>query len=189
MRNLLVFITIPLMIIIFPSCDDNSISWDISFDCPILFSNIYVNRAWGYQYSGWYIDLEGQRYDFDENLEPKIDIAHQSAISEEILSESLKSATRTDRYLDQSILSEAIDLLKKAYKGSLSDPETMCFDFGTNSYFAFIRDQKGDTCRSILLYQAADSARKNLDPEAIELFELLREHVDNDTSQLPCSPT
>ena len=176
--------------IILPSCEENfnSSNSDIYIDCPILFSKIYVNHAWGDQYSGWYVDLEGQQYDFDEDLAPKIDIAHNSAISDEILFNSLESATNTDTYLEQSILAEAIKLINMAYKGALSDIACGCADFGEISYFTFIRDHEGDDCRSILLYQAGDCAQKNLDPEAIELFELLREHVDNDTSQIPCSP-
>ena len=176
--------------IIVSSCEKNSgaLTSDINIDGPILFSKIYVNYAWGYQYSGWYIDLEGQIYEFNENLEPKLDIAHNSSISKEILSESLQSATKTDKYLDQPILTEMIKLIKKVYKGSVSDPENVCADFGSLSYFTFIRDQEGDTCRSILLYQVGDWAQKNLESEATELFELLRKHVDDDTGQLPCSP-
>ena len=176
--------------IIFLSCEKNSssLTQDIPIDSPILFSKIYVNYAWGYQYSGWYVDLEGRIFEFDEDIEPKLDITHNATISKEGLLESLQSASKTDIHLDRQVLSEMIKLINPACKGELTDPQNVCMDFGTISYFTFIRDQKGDTYRSILVYQAGDWARKNIQSEALELFVLLRKHVDNDPSQLPCSP-
>ena len=190
MRKILIYSFFFLAsIIFFLSCEKNysSLTQDIQIDSPILFAKIYVNYAWGYQYSGWYVDLEGQIYEFDEDIEPKLDITHNATISEEVLLESLQSASKTEVYLDLHVLSEMIKLINPSCQGKLTDPQNVCMDFGKISYFTFIRNQKGDIYRSILVYQAGDWALKNLQPEAKELFVLLRKHVDNDTSQLPCS--
>jgi len=102
--------------------------------------------------------------------------------------ELLQSSKKTDRKLSRPILSEMKGLIVPASSGHLTEPVFGCVDFGIICFLTFIGDRDDDGYRSILLYQAGDWSQKNLSPESKELFELLRKHVENDTTPLPCSP-
>ena len=78
------------------------------------------------------------------------------------------------------------NLISPSSTGQITEPQGLCADFGIQSYFTFIKEQNNGY-KSILLYKVGDIAQKNLSQEAEELFTLLREYVDNDTTELPCS--
>lgn len=158
-------------------------------DSPILFAQCYVNHAWGYQYSGWYVDKTGWIYEVDKNAAIKLDDVSQDTIfTERLMIDLLHSSSRTTRQIDEQILSEMKKLIEPASLGQLSEPKSICRDFGALCYFTFIRNPEEKGYEQILLFQAGDWAQKNLSYEASELFKLLRVYVEDDTTQLPCSP-
>jgi len=155
---------------------------------PILFAQCYINFAWGYQYSGWYVDSEGQVYEFNEQIQPKLGLIHNATFAEDSMIQSLQSAAKTEHFIDQQILTEMTSLIGPASRGKLSAPVHRCYDAGVLGYFTFIQNQENKTYRAVLLYQTGDWAQMNLQKEAVELFGLLRRYVDNDSNPLPCAP-
>ena len=192
-RQIFTYLIILFVLFVISTCEKDtnfliSNNTNNTIDSPILFVRYYTNYAWGFSYSGWYVDIEGQIYETDENSYLRLEcLKHDSIISAEMMVELLQSSDKTTRKLSQPILSEMKRLIIPASLGHLTEPVSGCRDFGTICYFTFIRDQDNNSYRSILLYQAGDWSQKNLSQEAKELFELLREHVENDTTQLPCS--
>ena len=168
---------------------ENPLSSKNKVDSPILFAQYHINYAWGYQYSGWYVDKKGQIYEVDENAEIKLDnIRPDTIFSEKIMVELLQSASKTSKYINEQVLLEMKKLIIPASFGQLTKPINVCMDFGTVYYFTFMRNREDTGYQAILLYQAGDWAQKNLSQQAAELFELLREFVEDDKTQLPCSP-
>ncbi len=172
------------------TCEKNpgSLALYEKVDSPILFAQCYVNFAWGYQYSGWYVDSTGHIYEFDANIDPKLELTHNATFKEDSMNQSLQSAAKTDRFINQQMLSEMTSLIVPASMGKLSEPVNRCYDAGASGYYTFIQNQANNTYRAVLLYQAGDWAQLNLKKEAAALFGLLRKYVDNDTGPLPCAP-
>ena len=191
MSKFIIFFQIFVLLFLMLTCEKNEnplLSTD-PVDSPILFVQCYTNYAWGYQYSGWYVDKEGQIYEVDENTGVKFENINQDSIfSEQMMIELLQSSSKTTNYINHQVLTEMKKLICPASVGQLTEPINVCADFGIMQYFAFIKDLESKGYKAILLFQAGDWAQKNLSQEASELFGLLRGYVENDTTQLPCAP-
>jgi hypothetical protein len=182
-------IFLPLILLLTCEKSEYPLASTNTVEGPMLFARYYINYAWGYQYSGWYVDKMGQIYEVDENTVVKlIDIDQDTIFSEKMMNGLLQYSSKTTRQIDEHVLSEMKKLIAPASLGQLSEAISVCRDFGASCYFTFIMNQEGKGYKEILLFQAGDWAQKNLSPEAFKLYMLLRANVEGDTTQLPCSP-
>ena len=191
MNNLICFIQIMVFLVCINGCEKsvNTLPLNNTASSPILFAHYYINYAWGYQYSGWYVDNAGQIYETDKNAALKlVDINRDTLFSENLMIDLLQASSKTNRKIDAQILSGMKKLIVPASQGQLSKGVDACRDFGVSLYFTFNKYSNENGYKEILLVQFGDWVQKNQAPEASELFMLLREYVDGDTTRLPCYP-
>ena len=190
MSKLFSHLEILLMMIFLFTCEksENPLTSINTIDNPILFARYYVNYAWGYKYSGWYVDSDGWIYEVDKNAEIKLgDIVQDIIYSAKMMIDLLESSSKTNKQINKQLLYEMKKLIIPASEGELSESVIVCYDSGAARYITFTRDHEVEGYRAILLLQSGDWTQKNLSLEATQLFKLLREHVEGDTTQLLCS--
>jgi hypothetical protein len=157
-------------------------------DQAILFEVSYVNFAWGHQCSGWYVNAAGQRYSYsyadgEDPWQPE----NPEAITEQELLDKFSHGARLLGTVDSSEVAASKDLILASAVGSMSDTVSMCADFGTGRYLAYVRDDSTLTYRPVLLYQHGDWAARNLSTDARTLFSWLRV-ISDDHDVLECGP-
>lgn len=102
-----------------------------------VFEYRNVNNAWSSYDDGFYVDNKGNVHVFD-NIKKKEKIVKNIPINE---------------------LQKNYVLLKKASKGSLSEPKSEMCDAGIITFTGYIQD--GDTTQKLLLYQGGDVLQYN----------------------------
>lgn len=91
-----------LIFVILSTCEKNYSPIDGN-ESPILFVKYFINYAWGFQYSGWYIDNNGLIYEIDINTSLKFQAEHDSLFSKATLNELLVSSIKTNRILNKNV--------------------------------------------------------------------------------------
>jgi hypothetical protein len=155
-------------------------------DQAILFEVEYVNHAWGYKCSGWYIDREGQVYSYsyehgDDPWQPQ----DHKAITEQELLEKYSHGAEFLGNVDSIEFATVKGLILASAVGSMSDTTQRCADFGTVRYLAYVREDSTLTYHPVLLYQHGDMALRNLSTQARTLFDWLREQ-SGDSGEIEC---
>jgi hypothetical protein len=155
-------------------------------DQAILFEVEYVNHAWGYKCSGWYIDGAGQRYSYnyehgDDPWQPKND----EAITEQELLEKYSHGEEFLGNVDSIEFATAKGLILASAVGSMSDTSSRCADFGIVRYLAYVRDDSTLIYRPVLLYQHGDMALRNRSAQARTLFAWMQ-RVSGDPRGISC---
>jgi hypothetical protein len=185
------FISITMLLTVVSSC--NQLPFDfwsnresnIQIEQTFVFQVEHVNRAWGYMLKGFYIDNKGRWYTFNHSHEPW-QPADEKRVEEKELIEKFQNKT-LQGYIDMSELKKMYKLVEPASKGSLSQPEHLCADFGIISYKAYIYDEDSTTYTPVILYRAGDVGQKNLSFAGRTLFEWLRK-IDSEYNDPPCKP-
>jgi hypothetical protein len=162
---------------------------------PVLFSNIYVNGASGYQFFGWLIDSSGVIRKFSFVKSDSMDInylydpsllickSHPEAsfcsnremwskLTRKYCSKMLSLSVATNRKISADTLEAMKALIPAASSGSLSSGGG-CFDAGEDSYIAYMPDSVDSLCNQVLCYQRGDQWTCNASPEAKKLSKWL----------------
>ena len=167
--------------------DSNQTLPNLPADQAILFEVEYVNHAWGYQCSGWYIDEAGQRYSYSyEHSDDPWQPQDHEAITEQELLEKYSHDAKLLGIVDSIEFATAKGLILTSAVGSMSDTSSRCADFGTVRYLTYVRDDSTLTYRPVLLYQHGDMALRNLSTQARTLFDWLRE-LSGDSGEIECA--
>ena len=143
-------------------------------DQLVLFQVDYINHAWGYRHSGFFVDSTGmvKSYDLPGSWNSPDSYGF---IPESELHENLDKAIKGECSVDKDEILTNLNLLYKAQKGTITDPVNVAADAGTTSYYGYIYDPSGDRYKQILLRQNGDFEVKNTSREALKIYKWLEQ--------------
>lgn len=160
--------------------------WVPPVEQEILFEVSYVNFAWGYTLGGFYVDRDGDIYEFHRGYD---DERWQRDDPDRLTAQDLHRKYAIGRELVGTIDSATLDwmtnLIPGAQEGELTERISVCRDFGGRSWVAYMLNESTGDYERVLLYAAGDWARRNRSGDAEALFEWLRS-VAGDTGEIAC---
>jgi hypothetical protein len=177
-------IAVVLLLALLPAChwlpNDEPVA-----EAQYLFEVQYLNHAWGYQLSGFYIDDRGRVYRYDHS-DAVWQPARWDVFTPAELAQKFSRNRTGDGQVDAVTLRAMHALIDPASRGPLSDPVARCADAGTHTYLAY--QFEAGVYRPVLLYQAGDLAQLNRSESARVLFAWLRT-IDGAERDLICART
>jgi len=160
--------------------------WEPPAEQDVLFEVSHVNFAWGYYLGGFYIDRDGDIFAFGRDND---DERWQPADPDHLTAQDLQNKYSIGRTLVGSVdlvtLDLMTDLIPIARDGELSEPVSLCADYGGRSWRAYVMDESTGEYESVLLYAAGDWASRNLSYGAAELVNWLR-NLNGESGQIDC---
>jgi hypothetical protein len=169
MKSIMQYIIVAAILVAGVSCED-MLERNASLpNQEYFFLFEYINYAWGYQHSGWLMDSSGNVRYFvvpEKWMVPDT----ETAIEIPGIESYAEQADSVITVVDQSVLSDKVELIDAAARGTLTEPENVMADAGTGSYYALQYDPKEATYERILLKQKGDWEIDNLSEAADELY-------------------
>ncbi len=144
-------------------------------ELAILFESDYVNHAWGYQHSGWFLDNHGKirKYEMpDQEKWNKPD--NDGFISKEDLAENFELANTLVRELARSTVKEKEGLIAGSLDGEMSDPVNRAADMGSFGWYTYLWDADKEMYKRQVLGIAGDWEQFNLATDAQALLQWLK---------------
>lgn len=157
----------------------------------LLFEVGYVNYAWGFTFSGAYVNADGEVWGY--SYPPSVDAPGPSA---PVPRAGMTEAELTGKYaanpkllttLSQQELAGAYALVDGAETGSLL-AQSSCADAGDVRFVAFRWDATSKTYSPVMLGIIGDLAARNTAPEAAQLMAWLQKTTDFSSID-SCAPT
>ena len=160
-----------LCLLLLAGCEKTSNDlYDI--DQLVLFQVDYINHAWGFQHSGFFVDSTGivKSYDLPASWNyPDPD----GLIAESELHDNLDKAIKDECSVDKVEIFRYLNMLDKAQSGTITDPVNVAADAGVTSYLGYIYDPARNRYKQILLRQNGDFEVTNTSKEASKIYEWL----------------
>jgi hypothetical protein len=169
-----------LIFLLFISCsDDFKVN---TREQQVLFQYEYINYAWSYQHSGWFIDTSGNliRYNMPSKWNYPDTLGF---IDDTAMINNLDFCYESGAIFPKLDLQAKIRLIDKAAKGTLTKPRYEMADAGIQRYSAFLYNKDTKKYKRILLYQWGDELIENTSSEAKELQKWMAEINQMDTFQ------
>jgi len=146
----------------------------------ILFECFYINYAWGYSHSGFFIDKEGkimeysQRENFFDFNNPVWNFPdNEGNISEQALMENLQKATVRDSLIDGVILKKYADLIYLVTDDDITESNPMA-DAGSIIYTCYQYNENTRVYKQILLSENGDWVKINNNKYAKQISDWLK---------------
>ena len=127
----------------------------------ILFQYEYINHAWGYQHSGFYIDSDGNILKYEKPEGWNFGDT-QSVLSSSNLFENLGKCTISQKIIASSELSKYSRHIEGIASGKVTAPRNAGADFGSIRYICYRYDKETDTYRGYLIKMEGDNTCENL---------------------------
>lgn len=127
----------------------------------ILFQYEYINYAWGYQHSGYYIDGEGNVLKY-EKPEGWNFADSDNKLSSDRLFENLNKCTISEKTIPSSELSKYSRHIENIASSKVTAPKNVGADFGSIRYYCYRYDETTDTYRGYLIRMEGDYTCENL---------------------------
>jgi hypothetical protein len=182
---LLIKFTALLIILNINNCTKNSTEPQIDadkIDQKILFHFSYDNYAWGHNYSGWYIDNNGDIWNLKEvnhwwNEEMNV-IMKENRINfydYDSLNQSYEKCGDTViTKINLDSLCYYYKLINEASEGEYSEPINVGADMGSFIFGCLYYDKQKNKYKKIILGLDGDWMFKNLDSSAIKIDNWLK---------------
>lgn len=170
MKNLLKFTLLLLVTTTFGCAKMDSIDFSRQ---KVLFEKEYINFAWGYNHTGWYIDSVGVIYYYNKPQNWNTTDS-TNTIKLESLNSNLSYCRRLTITIDKSELAIRLAQMTNAAKGKLSNPVMEMADAGINSNYELLYNQETKSYKRILLKQIGDWRIENSSAEAESLWQWMR---------------
>ena len=140
-------------------------------DC--YFQVEYVNHAWGFNHSGFYITPAGEMYTYDKTT-PWI-FAENNHIQGSDLQANIRASVKRDTLIGSVDIAHYQYLALIAKEGKMSDLKMRGADMGVHLCKIIVRDSSilPNDYREIILSQTGDTETHNLAPEAATLSDWL----------------
>jgi hypothetical protein len=162
-----------IILFLFMSCNDKSVDTNKKeIKQKVFYQYEYINYAWGYNHSGWFVDSTGEVFCFNKP-ENWLDFDSTGTIKAEDLDRNLFNINAKCYTIDKTELAAKKNLIDSAVVGFITKPEMVMADAGTSSYYCLVYDSKTNTYKRTLLNQWGDYQMTNTAPAAKELFEWL----------------
>lgn len=168
--NLKLNISIFLILLSVGSCQQVQVDQN-KIDCYFQFE--YVNHAWGFNHSGFYITPAGEMYTYDKTT-PWI-FAENNQIKRSDLLTNIGVSVKLDTLIGSVDLAHYQYLALIALDGKMSDLQMRGADMGVHLCKIIVPDSGGspNDYREIILSQTGDTETHNLTPEAFMITEWL----------------
>lgn len=142
----------------------------------ILFEVQYINFAWGYQHSGFYINKKGEvfNYKYDANSAVWKPNKDNYYTEEELLNKYKPNNTLVDT-IDKCIIFNKKKLIPQAMQSNYSDTTQIGADQGTTSYICYYYNSIKNKYLEIVLEQDGDWNYKKESLEADSLINWLKD--------------
>ncbi len=140
---------------------------------PILFQKDYINYAWGFIHSGWFIDSEGKYYQYYLQEEDDWAQIQNGQIMADSLHMNFGNATEMLQ-LDLSEVSYFHDLSMQIMNDTLSLPETIMADAGIETHYAFKYQSACDCYKSVIIKKYGDITQTNTGEYADTIYNWMK---------------
>ncbi len=143
---------------------------------PILFQMDYVNYAWGYVHNGWFIDEKGHLYSYDDSSLDSWAEIENGHIHKDSLHMNFSQSTK----IGAQNLNTVLQYYKKALemKGdSLSAPETIMADAGTQMFYAYEYEYSCNCYNAITIKRYGDITQTNTHANAEQIYNWMKNLV------------
>ena len=141
----------------------------------VLFQMAYENYAWGYQNRGFFIDNKGIIKYYHEISKEYWRKPDSGYFSKEDLEHNYLAADSIIGKVNKNELCHFYHLIKSASKESLSKNVNTGYDMGANSIVAYLWDNHRKKYKIVFLSVEGDWTQDNLNPNALEITEWLRQ--------------
>lgn len=144
-----------------------------------LFEVEARNSAWGFHWSGFYVDAEGRVYRWDRS-----NTGESTSLADSVLTpEQLAAKYTANRTLVKTLAAgEALQryqLVGQAAAGELAEPRHSCADAGIVKLSAWVYDSGDGKYHRILLHQRGDVSTTRRSAAARTLWQWLDQVVEN----------
>ena len=132
----------------------------------ILFECYYINWAWGYSHSGFFIDHEGKVMVYSQSGITHPDNVdwnftdNQGNISEQALMENVQITTASNTVIDQETLKKYADKIYLVKENNYTEYQK-AYDMGAFVYACYRYNEKTRTYKHVTLLQNGDLVREN----------------------------
>lgn len=148
---------------------------ELPAELEVLFQYEYINWAWGYQHSGWFIDNHGKRRKFDISESGNWKNTDSDGyISKDDLAFNFAKATEITQQISLSVVVQNEQLISGTVDGDLSEPESGGADMGAFAYFCYAWNEELQMYKKQLLSVEGDWTQHNISQEAIALTHWLK---------------
>lgn len=162
-----------------------------SIDMPVpglsqqyVFEVEFENHAWGHQYYGYVVDVDGIVYRYDYSGENTFEASwyhpDDPVFPQDELDAKYGMSPIAVDTLGSEDLSEAIQLIAGAAGGRLTDPNAVMADAGVARYSCFTYSDDTEIYNKVLLLQDGDILILNTSSDAIDLINWLMSSVRKD---------
>jgi len=146
------------LILIVPGCKKSYILNDNQI---VLFQYEYLNYAWGYQHSGFYIDCDGNILEYDKP-EGWNFADSDNTIESSLLLENLTKCSLSEKSVSSSELSKYSRHIENIASSKVTSPRNIGADIGSMKYYCYLYDDATDTYHGFLIKMAGDYTCENL---------------------------
>ena len=126
-------LSILIVAISISGCEKNYV---LSKGQEILFQQEYINYAWGFQHSGFMIDIDGNVLTFDKpdkwNFPDK-----DGKLSEQQVKENIASCTLTGKKISKADLYKYINYIDNISSSKVTAPKNAGADMGSLIYYCY----------------------------------------------------
>jgi hypothetical protein len=127
----------------------------------ILFQYEYINYAWGYQHSGFYIDSYGNVLTFEKPDEWNFGDS-DNVLSSVNLFENLNKCSVSQKVIPSPELSKYARHIENIASSKLSAPRNAGADMGSVRYVCYKYNEETDSYRGYLIKMEGDYTCENL---------------------------
>lgn len=170
------FVYLIIAFLTLSSCEndeDNTINKkNDNSDLIVLFQYEYMNWAWGYSHSGWFIDNHGnvKGYNLPDHWKWTDSLGY---ITYDSLIYNYNQSDTLYCQIDTTTLYEKSQLIDETINGNLSDLNCHGADIGGMALYCYSWDRIKYKYKRQLLAETGDCEQINTTPEAIQLTDYL----------------
>jgi len=157
MSNFIAFILISVVFVL-TGCKKSYIMRDGQ---TVLFQYEYINHAWGYQHSGFFIDSDGNVLTYDKP-EGWNFADSENTISSTQLNNNLDKCTINDNTISSGELSKYSRHIENIASSKVSSPKSVGADFGAIRYYCYKYDEMTGSYKGFLIRMEGDYTCENL---------------------------
>ena len=143
----------------------------------VLFHRYYINFAWGYSHSGFFIDKDGNIKTYYQTIPYYEGVwnfpDNEGFISEDKMNENLEKTELSDKKIDWDALYQYASKISSVKYDDYTEMQTGC-DGGAMVNSCYLFDKKTKTYREIILSQNGDWTSINNNSVAKEIDSWLK---------------
>ncbi len=143
---------------------------------PIVFQMDYINQAWGFVHSGWFMDNEGYIYSYDLDETDNWAMILNGNIHEDSIQLNFNYSTLSDS-VEIDSLQFHHNLSMQLFGDSLSPPETIIADAGIQNFYAYKYNSSCSCYESVVVKRYGDIIQTNTNPNAEQIYNWMKNIV------------